>query len=163
MGENARCSVCGRNFNPNRGLVGFIGEEALGITSLLKKDICPECKRAQIAAGNNSTRSTRAEEKIAEAEADNQRRAQDHEKEMYLLKLKAENPQAYNEIMKEEKIKNRKNNLMLFLSFYAMALLGLFMTAWYWGVLALIIPVISAVILKKYGKLDSVINYFKAK
>ena len=163
MAETARCSICGRSFNPNRGLVGFIGEEALGITSLLKKDICPDCKRAQAATGNTSAKSARADEKAAEAEADAQRRAQNHEKEMYLLKLKAENPQAYNELMKEEKAKDRKNTLGIFLGFYAMALLGLFITAWYWGILAIIIPIILAIILKKTGKLNSVVDYFKGK
>lgn len=68
----AKCSVCGRMYSQD----GLLGDSDKGIrfmASMVKKPICPDCKRAGLTAGGggnaSATRESEANAKLAEAQA----------------------------------------------------------------------------------------------
>lgn len=72
----AKCSICGRMYSQS----GLLGDSDKGIqfmASMVKKPICPDCKRAGAFGGGNggggSTYADKAAAKIAEEEAENRR------------------------------------------------------------------------------------------
>ena len=72
----AKCSICGRMYSQS----GLLGDSDKGIqfmASMVKKPICPDCKRAGAFGGGNggggSTYADKAAAKIAEEEAQNRR------------------------------------------------------------------------------------------
>ena len=72
----AKCSICGRMYSQS----GLLGDSDKGIqfmASMVKKPICPDCKRAGAFGGGNggggSTYPDKAAAKIAEEEAENRR------------------------------------------------------------------------------------------
>lgn len=72
----AKCSICGRMYSQS----GLLGDSDKGIqfmASMVKKPICPDCKRAGAFGGGNggggSTYADKAAAKIAEEESQNRR------------------------------------------------------------------------------------------
>lgn len=69
---SAKCSVCGRMYSAG----GLLGDPSVGfVAGLVKKPICPDCKRAsKFSGGNdsgsgNASRESEANAKLAEAQA----------------------------------------------------------------------------------------------